>query len=116
MVINTSNDNLPEARDLDIEEAAQGFAAIGSEARLAVVLALVKAGRGGLSVGDIQERTGMAASTLAHHLRFLAAAGLITQEKAGRAVISRAAFDHLDRLAGFLMKECCAEERRSPAT
>ena len=116
MVIKTSNDNLPGTRVLDIEEAAQGFAAIGSEARLAVVLALVRAGNRGLSVGDIQERTGMAASTLAHHLRFLAAAGLITQEKAGRAVISRAAFGHLDRLAGFLMRECCAEERKPPAT
>lgn len=97
-------------KDLELEEAAQGFAAIGSEARLAVVLVLVKAGRGGLSVGAIQERTGMAASTLAHHLRFLTAAGLVSQQKAGRAVINRAAFDHLERLAGFLLKECCADE------
>ncbi|WP_321335079.1 metalloregulator ArsR/SmtB family transcription factor [Breoghania sp.] len=74
---------------LSIEEAAQGFAAIGSQARLSVVLALVRAGRSGLSVGDIQARTGMAASTLAHHLRFLASAGLIEQEKDGRSVINR---------------------------
>ena len=101
-----------------LEEAAQGFAAIGSEARLTVVLALVKAGPAGLSVGDIQTRTGMAASTLAHHLRFLTAAGLVVQEKQGRSVINRAAFDHLDRLAGFIMKECCADEwvpARAPA-
>ena len=51
-----------EKTKIDIEEAAQGFAAIGSEARLAVVLALVRAGRAGLTVGDIQARTGMAAS------------------------------------------------------
>ncbi|WP_349357747.1 metalloregulator ArsR/SmtB family transcription factor [Stappia sp.] len=98
------------APGLTLEEAAQGFAAIGSEARLAVVLALVKAGSAGLTVGDIQARTGMAASTLAHHLRFLAAGGLIFQEKQGRAVISRAAFDRLEHLAGFIMKECCADE------
>jgi len=98
------------AADLTLEEAAQGFAAIGSEARLAVVLALVKAGSAGLTVGDIQARTGMAASTLAHHLRFLAAGGLIAQEKQGRAVISRAAFDRLEHLAGFILKECCADE------
>lgn len=95
---------------MDLEEAAQGFAALGSESRLQVVLTLVKAGRGGLTVGDIQTRTGMAASTLAHHLKFLASAGLIIQEKAGRAVINRAAFDHLESLAGYIMKECCVDE------
>lgn len=97
---------------MDLEEAAQGFAALGSEARLQVVLTLVKAGQGGLTVGDIQARTGMAASTLAHHLRFLASAGLVVQEKNGRSVVSRAAFDHLQNLAGYILKECCADETR----
>ena len=60
---------------LAIEEAAQGFAAVGSEPRLEVLLALVRAGHGGLTVGEIQERVGLPASTLAHHLRFLAAGG-----------------------------------------
>ncbi|AXS42073.1 metalloregulator ArsR/SmtB family transcription factor [Breoghania sp. L-A4] len=96
--------------NLDIEEAAQGFAAIGSEARLVVLLTLVKAGRAGLSVGDIQTRTGMAASTLAHHLRFLTSAGLIRQEKAGRTVMNHAAYGHLEALAGYILKECCADE------
>lgn len=66
---------------MDLEIAAQGFAALGSEARLQVVLTLVKAGQGGLTVGDIQTRTGMPASTLAHHLKFLASAGLVSQER-----------------------------------
>ncbi len=83
---------------------------MGSEARLQVVLTLVKAGRNGLSVGDIQGRTGMAASTLAHHLRFLASAGLVQQEKEGRSVINRAEFNHLEDLAGYILKECCADE------
>lgn len=95
---------------MDIEEVAQGFAALGSEARLQVVLTLVKAGRSGLTVGDIQARTGMAASTLAHHLKFLSSAGLVLQEKDGRSVINRAAFDHLEGLAGYILKECCVEE------
>ncbi len=95
---------------MDIEEAAQGFAAMGSEARVEVVRALVKAGQTGLSVGDIQSRTGMPASTLAHHLRFLSSAGLVEQEKTGRAVINRAVFQRLEALAGYIMKECCAEE------
>ncbi len=95
---------------MKLVEAAQGFAALGSESRLQVVLTLVKAGRGGLTVGDIQTRTGMAASTLAHHLKFLASAGLVTQEKAGRSVINRAEFDNLEWLAGYILNECCVDE------
>lgn len=106
MVINT---------DIAIEEAAQGFAAIGSEARLEVLRALVRAGDGGLSVGEIQARTGMPASTLAHHLRFLASGGLIEQVKTGRTVINRAAYDHLKALAAYILKECCADENRNEA-
>lgn len=95
--------------NLDIEQVAQGFAAMGSEARLQVLLALVRAGQQGLSVGDIQARTGMAASTLAHHLRFLASAGLVSQEKNGRSVINRAEFVHLQALAGYILQECCVD-------
>ncbi|GAA0774842.1 transcriptional regulator [Roseibium denhamense] len=94
-----------------LEEAAQGFAALGSEARLQVLISLVKAGQKGLTVGDVQARTGMAASTLAHHLKFLASAGLVIQEKDGRSVINRAAFHHLENLAGYILKECCADEK-----
>jgi ArsR family transcriptional regulator len=91
-----------------LEEAAQGFAAAGSEPRLSVLLALVKAGPGGLSVGEIQDRVGIPASTLAHHLKFLAAAGLVEQEKQGRTILNRAAYDRIEALAGFLMHECCS--------
>ncbi len=96
--------------DLTIQQAAQGFAAIGSEARLHVMLTLVKAGDTGLTVGEIQERTDMPASTLAHHLRFLQAAGLIEQEKSGRSIINRAAYPNLEELAAYLLKECCTDE------
>jgi DNA-binding transcriptional ArsR family regulator len=91
---------------MDLEIAAQGFAALGSEARLQVVLTLVKAGQGGLTVGDIQTRTGMP-----HHLKFLASAGLVSQEKDGRSVINRAAYGHLENLAGYILKECCVDEK-----
>ena len=95
----------------DLEEVAQGFAAMGSEARLQVVLTLVRAGDAGLTIGEIQTRTGMAASTLAHHLRFLSSAGLIEQEKTGRSVVNRASFARLETLAAYILKECCADEQ-----
>lgn len=89
--------------------AAQGFAAMGSEARLRVLRSLVRAGTDGLSVGEIQSRTAIAPSTLAHHLKALAAAGLIEQERDGRAIVSRARLDHLQALATLILEECCTE-------
>ena len=100
---------------MEWEEAAQGFAAMGSEARLQVLRCLVRAGRPGLSVGEIQERTGMAPSTLAHHLKFLAAGGVVTQEKSERSTFNRASFDRLDGLARFILSECCIDMTRKAA-
>ncbi len=100
--------------ELDVEEVAQGFAAMGSEARLEVVLTLVRAGTNGLTIGEIQTRTGMPASTLAHHLKFLASAGLIEQEKQGRSVINRPCFPRLETLAGYILNQCCADLNGKP--
>lgn len=95
---------------LGLVEAAQGFAAIGSEPRLEVLLALVRAGPGGLKVGEIQKRVDIPASTLTHHLRFLAAAGLIDQTKGGRSIRNRAAFERIEELAAYLLRECCTDQ------
>ena len=94
---------------MSLESASQGFAAAGSGSRLDVLMTLVRAGPNGLSVGDIQNRLGIPASTLAHHLRVLQGAGLIEQERAGRSVMNRAAYDTIRELADFLMRECCAD-------
>jgi DNA-binding transcriptional ArsR family regulator len=51
----------------------------------------------------------MPGSTLAHHLRFLAAAGLVRQAKQGRTILNQAAYERIEALAGFLLRECCAE-------
>lgn len=97
------------------EQAAQGFAAMGSEARLKVLKTLVRAGEAGLTVGEIQDRTGIAPSTLAHHLKFLAAGDLVEQEKQGRSVINRARYDTLRQLAGFILSECCVDTEKRAA-
>ncbi|MGI9350734.1 MAG: ArsR/SmtB family transcription factor [Rhizobiaceae bacterium] len=95
---------------MEIETATVGFSAMGSESRLAVLQSLIKAGPRGLSVGEIQKKTGIPPSTLAHHLKFLSAAHLVKQEKQGRTIINRANFDHLEALAEFILKECCLDE------
>lgn len=91
------------------EIAAQGFAAAGSESRLRVLRILVRAGDQGLAINDIQQKTGIPMSTLTHHLKFLAAGGLIEQEKLGRMVMNRANYNHIRDLATFLLAECCAD-------
>jgi len=100
--------------NLEIEDAAQAFAALGSEQRLAVLRALVRAGPDGLRVGELKDRTGLAASTLSHHLRFLTQTGLVEQTKQGREIICvGAAYKRVEALAAFLMRECCADAPKS---
>ena len=94
---------------LNAAAAAQAFAALGSEPRLEVIRALVRAGPEGLTVGALRERVGAAPSTLTHHLKFLAAAGLLTQERQGRMQICRADFDAVEALGAFFTSECCRD-------
>ena len=46
-------------------------------------------------------------NTLSFHLKELAHAGLVTQERASRNIIYRAAFDHMNALLGYLTENCC---------
>lgn len=94
---------------MDVDGAAQGFSAMGSGARLQVLRVLVRAGEDGLAVGEIQVRTGIAPSTLNHHLRSLTDAGLVVQERIGRTIFSRADYQRLEALAGFILNECCVD-------
>jgi DNA-binding transcriptional ArsR family regulator len=94
---------------VSLEEAAQCFAALGSEQRLSVLQALVAAGPDGLAAGALAARTGIAGSTLTHHLRFLSQAGLIRQEKRGRQIVSSADFARVEQVSRYLLLNCCAE-------
>ena len=94
---------------LDDTEAAEAFAALGSEVRLAILRALVRAGEDGLPVGALQGRLAIAASTLSHHLRALIQAGVLEQTRDGRTLICRARYDQIQGLAAFLVSECCAD-------
>ena len=97
------------AGSLSSELAVQGFSACGSKPRLAVLRLLVRAGECGLTVKQIQERTDLPASTLAHHLRLLTDSGLVKQERRSRAVISRAEYSRIESLAAYLTDACCAD-------
>lgn len=89
-------------------DAAEGFAALGNRARLRLLRLLVRAGEGGMTVGEIAGRMDMPASTLAHHLTALVRAGLVTQEKRGREVICTANYRVVRGAAAYLTETCCA--------
>ena len=72
---------------LDVTRAASTFAALGSEQRLHVLRVLVRAGPEGLTIGELGARSGVTGSTLTHHMKILAAAGLVDQKRQGRRII-----------------------------
>ena len=91
----------------DLTSTARALSALGHEARLNVFRLLVRAGEEGLIVGDIAAHTGLPLSTLAHHLRRLVAAGLVTQERRGREILNRPDFAAMNGALTFLTAECC---------
>lgn len=86
---------------------ALALAALGHDTRLEIFRLLVRAGNDGLNIGDIGDHLGMAASTLAYHLKTLVDAGLVTQERQGRQIINRVDFDVMHQTLSFLTAECC---------
>lgn len=91
-------------------EAALRLSALGNETRIRLFRALVRAGRSGLTVGELQRRLQVPASTMAHHIGALVRADLILQERQGREVVCRAGLDSVRELVAYLTEACCAEE------
>ncbi len=102
--------NMTHDTQIGLSEAATTFAALGSEQRLHVLRTLVRAGPEGLAIGELGKRSGITGSTLTHHMKLLSAAGLVDQVKDGRRIICiAAAFERMQVMSEFLLKECCAD-------
>jgi len=100
-----------------LAEMASTFAALGSEQRLSVLRTLVRAGPDGLTIGELGVRSGVSGSTLTHHMKILAAAGLVNQLRQGRKIICiGAAYDTMSGLSEFLLSECCADASQTDHT
>ena len=95
-------------KKLDNKYVSVALASLGHEARLSVYRLLVRAGHDGLTVGEISDRLDLPASTLAHHLKSLVQAGLVTQEKHGREVFNKPDFEVMESVTAFLKDQCCA--------
>ncbi|WP_376703764.1 metalloregulator ArsR/SmtB family transcription factor [Mesorhizobium sp. ISC25] len=101
---------------MKLEKAASQLEALGSPTRLQLYRTLVRAGDEGLPVGRIQDRLGIAASTLSHHLKRLVDTGLVSQERQATTLICRANYPAMNGLIGYLADECCADATCAPAS
>ncbi|WBY03088.1 metalloregulator ArsR/SmtB family transcription factor [Ramlibacter tataouinensis] len=92
---------------MEENDVVRALAALAHPARIQVFRALVVVGRDGLTPGTIAEALSMPAATLSFHLKELAHAGLVTQERAGRNLVYRAAYDRMNDVLGYLTAHCC---------
>ena len=92
---------------MDRNIVVKRFAELGHETRLAVFLLLVKAGRDGLPVGELQKHLGITGPTLSHHLHRLIHVGLVVQEREGRTLHCFAQLTAMRDVMQFLEEECC---------
>jgi ArsR family transcriptional regulator len=88
-------------------QVVAALSALAQPARLRLFRALVIAGEAGLTPGALAQSLDVPASTLSFHLKELAHAGLVSQERAGRHLIYRAAFATMQSLLGYLTENCC---------
>jgi DNA-binding transcriptional ArsR family regulator len=95
---------------LDYDTAASMLSQLGNITRLKIVRELVRAGDGGLPVGEIRNILNIPNSTLSHHLSHLRNVGLVRQEREGTVLRSFIEFGHINGIVSFLTEECCAAD------
>ena len=91
------------------EQIIKALSALAQPLRLQIFRALVVVGPSGLTPSAIVEALGLPAATLSFHLKELTASGLVTQERFGRHLVYRAAYDRMNALLGYLTENCCQD-------
>jgi len=92
---------------MEENDVVKALAALAQPVRLRVFRALVVVGQDGLTPGTMADALRIPAATLSFHLKELSHAGLVTQERASRHLIYRAAFDRMNALLAYLTENCC---------
>jgi ArsR family transcriptional regulator, arsenate/arsenite/antimonite-responsive transcriptional repressor len=94
-----------------VTKYADMFSALGTEARLRILRALLSAHPEGLIVGDIQEELEIPNSTLSHHLEKLKNEGLVNVQRESTFLRYTANTEALQELLRFLYAECCTRNK-----
>lgn len=94
---------------MDKQDIVRALGALAHPLRLDIFRELVVAGSVGRTPGHLMAALGeIPSATMSFHLKELSAAGLVTQERASRNVVYRAAYDQMNGLLGYLTANCCA--------
>ena len=100
-----------KAADANVTRFADMFAALGAEPRLRIMRLLLSAHPDGMVVNEIQAETGIAGSTLSHHLEKLKNDELVTADREKTFIRYRANAQALQEVLGFLYAECCTRNK-----
>ena len=92
---------------MEESEVVRSLGALAHPSRLQVFRALVVVGQAGLTPSTMAEALAMPAATLSFHLKELMHAGLVTQERAGRNLVYRAAYARMNSVLDYLTAHCC---------
>lgn len=92
---------------MEENDAVLALAALAQPMRLRVFRSLVVMGPVGATPGQLAEELAVPAATLSFHLKELLHARLVTQERDGRNLIYRAAFEQMNGLLAYLTEHCC---------
>ena len=90
---------------------ADMFSAMGTEARLRIMQALLSAHPEGLVVSDIQQELEIPNSTLSHHLEKLKNEELVKVQRESTFLRYSANTEVLQELLRFLYAECCTRNK-----
>jgi DNA-binding transcriptional ArsR family regulator len=95
----------------EVAKYADMFSAMGTEARLRIMQALLSAHPEGLVVGEIQEELDIPNSTLSHHLDKLRNEDLVRVSRESTFLRYTANTEALQELLQFLYAECCTRNK-----
>jgi DNA-binding transcriptional ArsR family regulator len=87
--------------------AVASLAALAQPTRLTIFRLLVEYAPDGLTAGAIASALDLAPATLSFHLKELANAGLVADQREGRHIRYRADIATMNALIGYLTDHCC---------
>jgi len=98
---------------MEMYEACESFSSLSQETRLKVFLFLTEYGGDGASAGTIAGRLKIPDNTLSFHLSHMSKVGLVSSQRNGRSITYFANTVLMNELVDFLLKNCCAKEKKA---
>jgi len=92
---------------MEEQDVVTALAALAQPVRLRVFRALVVAGPAGITPGELSAQLAVPPTSLSFHLKELVHATLVSQERQGRHLIYRAAYDRMGAVLAYLTQHCC---------